>query len=35
VIDEEHRLATTMPTTMAGVVALVEYVAKAKPQAAT
>jgi hypothetical protein len=28
VIDEEHLLATTMPTTMAGVVALVEYVAK-------
>jgi hypothetical protein len=28
VIDEEHRLATTTPTTMAGVVALVEYVAK-------
>lgn len=28
VIEEEHRLATTMPTTMAGVIALVEYVAK-------
>jgi hypothetical protein len=27
VMDEEHLLATTMPTTMAGVVALVGYVA--------
>jgi hypothetical protein len=28
VLDQEYLLATTMPTTMAGVVALVEYVAK-------
>ena len=28
VIDEEHRLATTMPTTLAGLAALAEYVAK-------
>jgi hypothetical protein len=27
VLDQEYLLATTMPTTMAGVVALVEYVA--------
>jgi hypothetical protein len=28
VIDEEHRLATTMPTTLAGLAALAEYIAK-------
>jgi hypothetical protein len=28
VIDEEHLLATTMPTTHAGLAALAEYVAK-------
>jgi hypothetical protein len=28
VIDEEHLLATTMPTTLAGLAALAEYVAK-------